>query len=209
MTNYIGLLMVLLLWIAGCDLKQKQQNTLSEEDQSELRPQPDQDKVLLETLDDGAVKFEIYGRTLSSLDTLMIAPSGFEIVNDTTNLPIDGHLTAAFMGDINQDDYTEFYLVATSAGSGSYATLYAYASYRNKSFGPIYYPELDTALLIGYMGHDEYVIENNKLLRKFPVYLDGDTNAQPSGGERVIEFELIRGEASFILRGKEYEGSSD
>ena len=123
--------------------------------------------VILETLEAGTIQFQIYGQKLSSLDTITIIPSGCEIINDTITIPIDGHLTAAFTGDINQDDYPEFYLVATSAGSGSYATLFAYASYRNKSYGPIYIPALNSALLIGYMGHDQYEIRDNKLLRNF------------------------------------------
>ncbi len=202
----VGFIISILLLNIACDLKPKHQNSSSEEQQDSSTQLSIKRMVLLETLDAGTVKFQFYGQKLSSLDTLLIIPSGFEIINDTINQPIDGHLTAAFTGDINQDDYPEFYLVTTSAGSGSYATLFAYASYRNKSYGPIYIPVLDSTLLIGYMGHDQYEIRDNKLLRKFPIYLPGDINAQPSGGERVIEFDLIKGEASFILRGKKFKG---
>ena len=209
MSNKVGFIISILLFSIGCDFNTKHQNTSPKESQDSSMQVSAKRVVILETLEAGTVQFQIYGQKLSSLDTITIIPSGFEIINDTITIPIDGHLTAAFIGDINQDDYPEFYLVATSAGSGSYATLFAYASYRNKSYGPIYIPGLDSALLIGYMGHDQYEIRDNKLLRKFPIYLPGDMNAQPTGGERVIEFDLIKGEASYILQGKEYVGAAN
>ena len=162
-------------------------------------------RVLLNTLSASGVSLSIYGHKSNALDTLEIIPMGFEIINDTIDLAIDGQLTASFTGDINQDNYPEFYLVATSVGSGSYGTLYAYGSYRNKSMGPIYCRPLDSALMKGYMGHDQYLLENNKLIRKFPLYRQNDTNAQPTGGDRQIIYELTHGEASMILTGKLYE----
>ena len=50
------------------------------------------------------------------------------------------------------------------------------------------------------MGHDEFAVEENTLVRRFPVYKDGDTNSQPTGGTRQIQYKLKAGEAGWILR---------
>jgi hypothetical protein len=52
----------------------------------------------------------------------------------------------------------------------------------------------------GYMGHDEFAIVENSLVRRFPVYRDGDTNAAPSGGTRQIQYKLVAGESGRVLR---------
>jgi hypothetical protein len=49
------------------------------------------------------------------------------------------------------------------------------------------------------MGHDEFAVVENRLVRRFPVYLAGDTNAEPSGGTRQIQYRLDAGEAGWIL----------
>jgi hypothetical protein len=38
------------------------------------------------------------------------------------------------------------------------------------------------------------------LVRRFPVYRDKDTNAQPTGGTRQIQYKLKAGEAGWILK---------
>ena len=40
----------------------------------------------------------------------------------------------------------------------------------------------------------------NTLVRRFPVYRDGDTNAKPTGGMRQIQYKLAAGEAGWLLR---------
>jgi hypothetical protein len=114
----------------------------------------------------------------------------------------DGSITNVEAGDLNGDGYPEIYVYVNSAGSGSYGSLIAYASNRNKSFTPIYLPpiEEDPSLAQGYMGHDEFALGEGTLLRRFPVYRDGDTNAMPTGGTRQIEYKLEAGEAGWVLR---------
>ena len=51
----------------------------------------------------------------------------------------------------------------------------------------------------GYMGHDEFTVVENVLIRRFPVYRDADTNAKPTGGMRQLQYKLIPGEASWVL----------
>ena len=50
------------------------------------------------------------------------------------------------------------------------------------------------------MGHDEFSIVESSLVRRFPIYLKGDTNASPSGGTRQLQYKLLAGEAGWILQ---------
>ena len=50
------------------------------------------------------------------------------------------------------------------------------------------------------MGHDEFAVVENVLARRFPVYKEGDSNANPTGGTRQIQYKLKAGEAGWVLR---------
>ena len=49
------------------------------------------------------------------------------------------------------------------------------------------------------MGHDRFYIKESKLFREFPIYKEGDPNANPTGGIRRIQYKMVDGEASRIL----------
>ena len=53
--------------------------------------------------------------------------------------------------------------------------------------------------LVGYVGHDEFTVVENRLVRRFPIYTDGDTNAAASGGTRQLQYRLVPGEAGWLL----------
>ena len=38
------------------------------------------------------------------------------------------------------------------------------------------------------------------LVRRFPIYKDGDSDAKPTGGTRQFQYKLTPGEAGWILR---------
>jgi hypothetical protein len=52
----------------------------------------------------------------------------------------------------------------------------------------------------GYMGHDQFAVVESTLMRRFPVYRQADTNANPTGGMRQLQYKLIPGEAGWILK---------
>lgn len=114
----------------------------------------------------------------------------------------EGTITNVEIEDLNADGYPEIYVYVTSAGSGSYGSLIAYASNRNKSLSEIYLPSIEDNPEIsqGYMGHDEFVVGEGTFVRRFPVYLDGDNNAEPTGGTRQIQYKLETGETGWVLR---------
>lgn len=114
----------------------------------------------------------------------------------------DGTITNVEIEDLNADGYPEIYVYVNSAGSGSYGSLIAYASNRNKSLSEIYLPSIEDNPEIsrGYMGHDKFVVGEGTFVRRFPIYRDGDTNAEPTGGTRQIQYKLEAGEAAWVLR---------
>jgi hypothetical protein len=50
------------------------------------------------------------------------------------------------------------------------------------------------------MGHDQYAVVETRLVRRFPVYRPGDSNASPTGGTRQVSYKLVPGEAMWQLR---------
>ena len=136
-----------------------------------------------------------------SITRLTIKPTGLSAVNETISEELDGQAYGAELADLDSDGWPEVYVYVSSAGSGSYGSLVAYAVNNGKSMTPIYLPPLEQTpeALDGYMGHDEFAVVENRLVRRFPIYLEGDTNSAPSGGARQLQYRLEPGEAGWVL----------
>ncbi len=150
------------------------------------------------------ITFQVTCANEGSLNDVTIVPSG---LTGTNNVPVtvkeaDGSVVGADVADLNKDGSPEIYVYLTSAGSGSYGSLIAYSANKKKSLSQIYLPPLsdDKVNSKGYMGHDTFAIKGNRLVRSFPVYKDVDSNAEPTGGTRELEYELVQGEASWQLK---------
>ncbi len=185
--KYIFYFSLLAIFFIGCKGKPNQQST-------EFKTNSGKSIVISES--------DKYSESMTSIT---IQTNGFE--NDDI-FTLDDIDPIAFMqlADLNQDGFEELYIITQSAGSGSYLNVIGYSSNRDKSFTPIYFPELEDsdfdkgALFEGYMGHDSFSIQDNKLVRKFPIYLENDSNSNPTGGEKEISYLLIQGEASWQLK---------
>lgn len=118
-----------------------------------------------------------------------------------TEVMAEGQVTGVELADLDANGYPELYVHVTSVGSGSYGSLIAFASNRNLSMTPIHLVALppESPALVGYLGHDRFRVADQVLERSFPVYLAGDTNANPTGGKRVIAYALSPGEAGWLL----------
>ena len=154
-----------------------------------------------ETFELQGIKFHVTSKTGGSVNQLSIVPSGLEIDNRPIEREIIGSVSGAEIADLNGDGSPEIYVYVTSAGSGSYGELVAYAANNKKSLSEIYMPPLeqDNRVSKGYMGHDQFAVVEMTLARRFPVYNDADTNANPTGGMRQIHYKLTPGEAGWIL----------
>ena len=140
--------------------------------------------------------FEVSATGEGSLQQLTIKPEGLEISNDPIGMEIDGTVENAEIEDLNSDGFPELLVYTVSAGSGSYGRVIGYSVYGGKSLGPIYFPELPqtSEAAAGYMGHDEFRIVETSLVRRFPVYKEGDSNSNPTGGTRQIQYKMAAGE---------------
>lgn len=155
-----------------------------------------------QTLELGGISFRVVATGDGSVRNLTITPTGLEVDNTPITRETDGAVTGAEIGDVNADGSPEIYVYTTSAGSGSYGSLIAYAANNRRSLSEIYLPPVtdDAAAGKGYMGHDVFMLGDGALLRRFPVYKEGDSNAQATGGSRQLQYRLEAGEAGWVLR---------
>jgi hypothetical protein len=152
------------------------------------------------TLELQGIRFHVTSANAGSTNTLHITPSGLEIDNSPIVKIIDGTVSGAEVADLNVDGSPEVYVYVTSAGSGSYGSLTAYAANRRKSLSEISLPPLTEAAAQGYMGHDEFAVLEGVLGRRFPIYCATDSNAKPTGGMRQLQYTLVPGEANWQLK---------
>lgn len=144
------------------------------------------------------VKHDKFSADVSSVSdgmggyVLRIQPAGEAVIEKKIDAPV----MKAEATDLNQDGYPEIVVFTQSVGSGSYGDVVAYSSNKGKSWTEASFPELSETLSQGYMGHDSFAIKGNQLVREFKLYLDGDTNANPTGKTRQITYRLVDGEAS-------------
>jgi len=146
------------------------------------------------------LSFALVATTGSSLNRLTITPAALETDNAPIVTELDGTAYGAEIADLDANGWPEVYVYVSSAGSGSYGSLVAYAVNSGKSMSAIHLPELSgPGVIEGYAGHDEFSIVESRLVRRFPVYLPADTNAAPSGGTRQVSYRLEPGEAGWLL----------
>ncbi|WP_332513950.1 PliI family lysozyme inhibitor of I-type lysozyme [Bacteroides sp.] len=130
---------------------------------------------------------------------LTIQPIGLTVDNSKVTQNIEGYtVTNAEIGDLNADGYPEVLVYLNSVGSGSYGMVIGYSVNNGKSMSQISFPNItdNPEASKGYMGHDEFAIVELSFCQRFPIYKENDTNANPTGGTRQIQYKLKDGEAS-------------
>jgi hypothetical protein len=83
-----------------------------------------------------------------------------------------------------------FFIATQSGGSGSYGNLFGYLAGTKDWKKLPALPELDKQIADKYMGHDTFYVSKNYLIREFPLYKAQDTNATPTGGKMVVQYDL-------------------
>ena len=115
-------------------------------------------------------------------------------------LTVDATVVGAEVEDLNGDGQPELFVYGQSAGSGSYGSVWAWSVSRRGSLLPIRLGAMSSKDSSGYRGHDRFAVVETSLVRRFPIYLPGDTNARPTGGSRQVTYKLVPGEAMWQLR---------
>ncbi|MCB1846459.1 MAG: hypothetical protein KDI04_03495 [Halieaceae bacterium] len=150
----------------------------------------------------GDIRFALQASAGGSINQLRIQPAGLAVDNSEISTELDGTAYRAEIADLDSNGWPEVYVFVSSAGSGSYGSLAAYAVNNGKSITPIYLPppEQSPRDFQGYMGHDRFAVEGDQLMRRFPVYRPTDSNATPTGGSRELRYRLVPGEAGWVLQ---------
>lgn len=132
---------------------------------------------------------------------LSIQPSGLAIDNTKVTKDIEGSVTNAEIEDLDKDGFPEVLVYITSDGSGSYGTVIGYSVNNGKSLSEIFMPDIaeNPEASKGYMGHDEFAIVENSFCRRFKTYNPQDTNSNPTGKMRQIQYKLKEGENSKVF----------
>lgn len=155
-----------------------------------------------QALEYAGISFHVLATGGGSIGSVTITPSGLEADDTPVTRDTDGDVVLAEAADLDADGSPEIYVYTQSAGSGSYGGLVAYAANDRKSLSEIYLPPMaeNPEASKGYMGHDEFRVAGRTLVRRFPVYREGDTNDAPSGGMRQLQYKLEPGEAGWVLK---------
>ena len=185
----LSFLLCLLLVLAGACKDSRQRRSL-ENAGNGLRSEMRSRYSFQTLLSRGNRAFDVITEGDGSLRALTIVQTQDGIA-DTVRKEIDGSVISATCADLDKDSIPEVYVFAQSAGSGSYANLYAF-QFDQRSRQQILLPELDKRQSAGYLGHDTLWVQDSILVRRFPVYTEGDINASASGGARTLEYVLQR-----------------
>lgn len=125
---------------------------------------------------------------------MRVEKAGQELATNTQ--AVEGTVEDAVVTNLNNDKFPELLVFVTDAGSGSYGQLIGY-EFLNQGRRALSLPELTGPAALGYQGHDTFRVEGQQLVRSFPIYLDADPNCCPSGGQRLVRYQLPTGNAVF------------
>lgn len=135
------------------------------------------------------ISFQIQAKGEGSQQQLTITARGGKRAIKPITQTVDGQVVGAEVADLNSSTSPEIYVYVQSAGSGTYGQVVAY-SVVNSQLKPIKLPELSGPSAKGYQGHDEFQVVEGCLVRRFPIYKPGDSNAKATGGTRQICYKL-------------------
>lgn len=138
-------------------------------------------------------------------NTVTISPVGFKNTARNASFSVRGKVIKAEIGDLNNDGFFDLMIYIYGVPNAATGTAICISSVENTSLAPILFPDIydNPKLRDGYKGYDEFFIKYGLLNRSFPVYKAGDTDDKPTGGKRMIQYQVAteNGRPSFkVLR---------
>jgi hypothetical protein len=145
------------------------------------------------------IGFNISSIEKNGKNTLTIFTFGLEEgeYNETFNIENEKVIDAE-VEDLNLDGSPELFVYTRSVGSHNFGNVYAFSVNNKKSISQVYFKPTvkNSKINQGYMGHDEFSLIENTFGQRFPIFKEGDTNTEPTGGTRQVSYKLIDDEAS-------------
>lgn len=128
------------------------------------------------------------------LNDVAIKLSGFEKEARGMDFYTRGRVTGISIDDLNTDGFYDLVIFVYGGLSGEFGSVYVLMSQENKSLIPVILPDpmLDGKINQGYKGYDEFTMLDGTILRKFPLYKSGDEKGKPTGGSRVVQYQIVR-----------------
>jgi hypothetical protein len=127
---------------------------------------------------------------------LTVRPIGFEGGAREVSFMIRGRVAKAEIDDLNSDGYPDLVVYIFNDSNAIFGTVFAFISEANKSISPLVLPDpmMDGKINEGYKGHDQFSLMQGYLMEKFPIYKAGDDKDKPTGGTRVLLYQLAKKE---------------
>jgi hypothetical protein len=148
------------------------------------------------------ITFKVTSPNAPTANSVTVTPAGLETDNSPITVEVGGIVTGAEVGDINADGSPEIYIYIAEPSGDKRATLIAFSANRRKSLSQIYLPALedDAKNAKGYRGRDEFAVVEGIIARRFPLFPEDKSKTEPTGKMRQIQYKLVAGEASWMLR---------
>jgi hypothetical protein len=148
------------------------------------------------------ISFAVSSPNTPTGNKVTIVPSGLAIDNSPIEVETGGIVKGAEIADIDADGSPEIYVYVAEPAPDQRGSLVAYSANKKKSLSQIFVPALedDAKNAKGYRGHDEFAVLEGVVGRRFPIYPDDKTHTEPTGKMRQIQYKLIPGEASWVLK---------
>jgi len=168
------------------------------DDNPKVAASPSRSAAFEQQLSEGGVRFTLMSPNTLEANTLTIKSEGLSKRNPSFTKDIGTQqVYRAALADLNQDSYPEVYIFTRTLEEPPKGEVYVYASYRNRSFGEAYVA--DESVLNQrsetYRGGDVFELQENALIRRFPLYINGRASADTS----TLTYKLKMGEASYRL----------
>ncbi len=141
-----------------------------------------------------SLRFNVYTFTVAATDSgairdLTVKAYRGELLLTNFQTRVDGSVVGAEVADLDNNRFPELYVYTTSDGSGSFGRVYAWQFLPERK-ADVVLPNWQFGMADGYMGHDSLWVERSILCRKYPIYRPGDANANPTGGTRMVRYQL-------------------
>jgi len=141
-------------------------------------------------LTDGKVSFKMTESRIAGVKYVRVLPTGLAGSNEEIELTVKGDVTHAELADLDGDGHSElmFFTRARRDSRDQRGYAIGLASNSGVSMTKIQLPpvtEYGTASN-GYQGGDLYMIKDNLLLHKFPIYDGG----KPTGKYRTLTYQM-------------------